>query len=118
MADKKYIVMGTVHAVEKKGGKKVVLLRDTEPQSVPASLVKELLEEGLIAESGDSEEAPAPPKKGKASAKPKTAPVVPTTTPPAPDDDDSDEDGAEDDDDSDDSDDSDNAGGGDGGSGD
>lgn len=114
MADKKYIVIGTVHAVEKKGGKKVVLLRSTEPQPVPASLVKELLEEGLIAESGDSEEAPAPPKKGKTSAKPKTAPVVPTTTPPAPDDDDSDEDGAEDDDDTDDSD---NAGGGDGGHG-
>lgn len=62
MADKKYIVKSTVHAVEKKGGEKVILLRSTEPQAIPAGLVKELLSQGLIEDpkAAAEEEAAAP----------------------------------------------------------
>lgn len=47
---KQYIVKTTVHAIPKAGAKKVVIKSGPEPQEVPASLVKELLERGVIEE--------------------------------------------------------------------
>lgn len=58
---KQYIVKTTIHGIPKAGGKKVVIRSSPEPQDVPAALVKELLERGVIEEVGASE-------KGKAAA--------------------------------------------------
>ncbi|RIA22661.1 hypothetical protein DFO61_3351 [Ectopseudomonas oleovorans] len=58
---KQYIVKTTIHGIPKAGGKKVVIRSSPEPQDVPAALVKELLERGVIEEVGALE-------KGKAAA--------------------------------------------------
>lgn len=49
---KQYIVKTTIHGIPKAGGKKVVIKSSPEPQDVPAALVKELLERGVIEEAG------------------------------------------------------------------
>lgn len=49
---KQYIVKTTIHGIPKAGGKKVVIKSSPEPQDVPAALVKELLDRGVIEEAG------------------------------------------------------------------
>ena len=54
---KQYIVKTTIHGIPKAGGKKVVIKSSPEPQDVPAALVKELLERGVIEEVGATAQA-------------------------------------------------------------
>lgn len=54
---KQYIVKTTIHGIPKAGGKKVVIKSSPEPQDVPASLVKELLDRGVIEEVGATAKA-------------------------------------------------------------
>lgn len=54
---KQYIVKTTIHGIPKAGGKKVVIKSSPEPQDVPAALVKELLERGVIEEVGATAKA-------------------------------------------------------------
>ena len=54
---KQYIVKTTIHGIPKAGGKKVVIKSSPEPQDVPAALVKELLERGVIEEVGAAAKA-------------------------------------------------------------
>lgn len=63
---KQYIVKTTVHGVVKAGAKKLVIVSSPEPQDVPAALVKELLERGVIEEF-------EPASKGKATVASATA---------------------------------------------
>lgn len=55
---KLYIVKTTVHAIPKKGGKKVIIKASKDPQPVPGEFVKELLASKVIEESG-SDNTPA-----------------------------------------------------------
>ena len=43
-----YIVKSTIHALPKKGGKKVIIKPSKDPQTVPAEYVKDLLARGAI----------------------------------------------------------------------
>ncbi len=54
---KQYIVKTTIHGIPKAGGKKVVIKSSPEPQDVPAALVKELLDRGVIEEVGATAKA-------------------------------------------------------------
>lgn len=52
-----YIVKTTIHAIPKKGGKKVIIKASKEPQAVPAEFVKELLASKSIEEAGSDGKA-------------------------------------------------------------
>lgn len=54
---KLYIVKTTVHAIPKKGGKKVIIKASKDPQSVPGEFVKELLASKVIEEAGSDNTA-------------------------------------------------------------
>lgn len=56
---KLYIVKTTVHAIPKKGGKKVIIKASKDPQAVPSEFVKELLASKVIEESGSDNTAAA-----------------------------------------------------------
>jgi|GEM_PF-3172150 len=54
---KLYIVKTTVHAIPKKGGKKVIIKSSKDPQPVPSEFVKELLASKVIEEAGNDSTA-------------------------------------------------------------
>nr|WP_288356756.1 hypothetical protein [uncultured Pseudomonas sp.] len=54
---KLYIVKTTVHAIPKKGGKKVIIKASKDPQPVPGEFVKELLASKIIEEAGSDNTA-------------------------------------------------------------
>ncbi|UQY33814.1 hypothetical protein K8U54_19180 [Pseudomonas fulva] len=56
---KLYIVKTTVHAIPKKGGKKVIIKSSKDPQPVPGEFVKELLASNAIEEAGSDNTATA-----------------------------------------------------------
>lgn len=56
---KLYIVKTTVHAIPKKGGKKVIIKASKDPQPVPGEFIKELLASKVIEEAGSDNTAAA-----------------------------------------------------------
>ncbi|OLU23868.1 hypothetical protein [Pseudomonas sp. PA27(2017)] len=54
---KLYIVKTTVHAIPKKGGKKVIIKASKDPQPVPSEFIKELLASKVIEEAGSDNTA-------------------------------------------------------------
>lgn len=65
---KLYIVKTTVHAIPKKGGKKVIIKASKDPQAVPSEFVKELLASKVIEESGSDNTAATDATAAPASA--------------------------------------------------
>ncbi len=56
---KLYIVKTTVHAIPKKGGKKVIIKASKDPQPVPGEFINELLASKVIEEAGSDNTAAA-----------------------------------------------------------